>query len=142
MSKNTPPKWFNTVVFIALLWDLLGLYFFLTELNMSPEDFAQKSAAEQELLKNIPLWSTIAYALGVFGGTIGCVGLLIRKAWSMMALLISLVAVMAQMSYWLFFTTAVEVYGPSSYAMPMMVILIAYLLMRLSNNGIKKGYLT
>ena len=142
MSKNTPPKWFNTVVFIALLWNLLGLYFFLTELNMSPEDFAQKSAAEQELLKNIPLWSTIAYALGVFGGTIGCVGLLIRKAWSMMALLISLVAVMAQMSYWLFFTTAVEVYGPSSYAMPMMVILIAYLLMRLSNNGIKKGYLT
>lgn len=142
MSKNTPPKWFNTVVFIALLWNFLGLYFFLVDLNMSPEDFAQKSAAEQELLNNIPLWSTIAYALGVFGGTIGCICLLIKKAWSMMALLISLVAVMAQMSYWLFFTTAVEVYGPSSYAMPMMVILIAYLLMRLSNNGIKKGYLT
>jgi len=142
MSKNTLPKWFNAVVFIALLWNLIGLYFFLTDLNMSPDDFAQKSAAEQQLLNNIPLWSTIAYALGVFGGTIGCVGLLIRKAWSMMALLISLVAVMAQMSYWLFFTTAVEVYGPSSYAMPMMVILIAYLLMRLSNNGIKKGYLT
>lgn len=142
MSKNTLPKWFNTVVFIALLWNLLGLYFFLADLNMSPDDFAQKSAAEQELLNNIPLWSTIAYALGVFGGTIGCIGLLRKKAWSMMALLISLVAVMAQMSYWLFFTTAVEVYGPSSYAMPMMVILIAYLLMRLSNNGIKKGYLT
>ena len=108
---------------------------------MSPDDFAQKSAAEQELLNNIPLWSTIAYALGVFGGTIGCIGLLKKKAWSTIALLISLVAVMAQMSYWLFFTKAVEVYGPSSYGMPMMVILIAYLLMRLSNNGIKKGYL-
>ena len=60
----------------------------------------------------------------------------------MMALLISLVAVIAQMGYWLFFTTAVEVYGPSTYGMPMMVILIAYFLLRLSNNGIKKGYLT
>ena len=60
----------------------------------------------------------------------------------MMALLISLVAVIAQMGYSLFFTTAVEVYGTSAYGMPMMVILIAYFLLRLSNNGIKKGYLT
>lgn len=142
MSKITLPKWFNTVVFIALLWNLIGLYFFLNDLNMSPEGFAQKPAAEQELLNNIPLWSTLAYALGVFGGSIGCIGLLKKKAWSMMALLISLIAVMAQMSYWLFFTTAVEVYGPSSYGMPLMVIIIAYLLFRLSNNGIKKGYLT
>ena len=142
MSKITLPKCFNAVVFIALLWNLMGLYFFLNDLNMSPEDFAQKPAAEKELLNNIPLWSTLAYALGVFGGTIGCIGLLKKKAWSMMALLISLVALIAQMGYWLFFTTAVEVYGPSSYGLPLMVILIAYLLLRLSNNGIKKGYLT
>ena len=49
-------------------------------LNMSPEDFAQKPAAEKELFTNIPLWSTLAYALGVFGGTIGCIGLLKKKA--------------------------------------------------------------
>lgn len=60
----------------------------------------------------------------------------------MMTLLISQVTVITQMGYWLFFTTAVEVYGPSSYGMPLMVIIIAYLLFRLSNNGIKKGYLT
>lgn len=142
MSKITPPKWLNAVVLIALVWNLIGLYFLLNDLNMSPEDFAQKPAVEQELLNNIPLWSTLAYALGVFGGSIGCIGLLIKKAWSMMALLISLVAVIAQMGYWLFLTTAVEVYGPSTYSMPMMVILIAYFLLRLSNNGIKKGYLT
>ena len=142
MSKITLPKGFNTIVFIALLWNLIGLYFFFSDLNMSPEDFAQKPAAEKELLNNIPLWSTLAYVLGVFGGTIGCIGLLIKKAWSMMALLISLVAVTAQMGYWLFFTTAVEVYGPTSYGMPLIVIIIAYLLFRLANNGIKKGYLT
>ena len=55
MSKITPPKWFNAVVLIALVWNLIGLYFFLNDLNMSPEDFAQKPAAEQELLNNIPL---------------------------------------------------------------------------------------
>ena len=40
----------------------------------------------------------------------------------MMALLISLVTVITQMGYWLFFTTTVEVYGPYSYGMPLMVI--------------------
>lgn len=59
-----------------------------------------------------------------------------------MALLISLIAIIPQMGYWLFFTTAVEVNGPSSYGMSLMVIIIAYLLFQLSNNGIKKGYLT
>ena len=58
---------------------------------MSPEDFAQKPAANQELLNNIPLWSTLAYAGRVFGGSMGCIGLLKKKAWSMMALLISLI---------------------------------------------------
>jgi hypothetical protein len=49
-------------------------------LNMSLEDITQKPAAEKELLTNIPLWSTLVYALGVFGGTIGCIGLLKKKA--------------------------------------------------------------
>ncbi len=110
--------------------------------QLKPRSHCCPSPAEQALTKNTPLWSTLAFALGVFGGSIGCVGLLIRKAWSMLALLISLIAVMAQMGYWLFFTTAVEVYGTSTYAMPMLVLLIAYLLFRLSSNGIKKGYLT
>ena len=48
---------------------------------------------------------------------------------------------MAQMGYWLFFTKAVEVYGNSTYVMPLVVILVAYLLFRLSKKGIDKGYL-
>lgn len=142
MSKITLPKWFYAVVSIALLWNLMGIANFFMQINLSPEDIAALPEAEQALMNNTPLWSTIAFALGVFGGSIGCIGLLMRKAWSMMALLISLVAVIAQMSYWLFFTTAVEVYGNSTYFMPMLVIVVAYLLFRLSNEGIKKGHLS
>lgn len=142
MSRTTLPKWFKAVVALALLWNLMGIVNFFMQVNLSPEVIAALPPAEQALMNNTPLWSTIAFALGVFGGTIGCVGLLMRKAWSMLALLISLIAVMAQMSYWLFFTKAVEVYGTSTYTMPLLVILIAYLLFRLSSNGIKKGYLT
>lgn len=141
MSKINLPKWFYAVVSIALLWNLMGIVNFFMQINLSPEDISALPEAEQALMNNTPLWNTIAFALGVFGGSIGCVGLLMRKAWSMMALLVSLVAVIAQMTYWLYFTTAVAVYGNSTYVMPIIVILVAYLLFRLSNNGIKKGYL-
>jgi len=45
------------------------------------------------------------------------------------------------MGYWLFFTTAVEVNGPTTYFMPIVVILVAYLLLKLCLNGVRKGYL-
>ena len=92
-------------------------------------------------MNTTPLWSQIAFAIGVFGGSLGCIGLFIQRKWSFYPLLFSLIAVMAQMSYWLFFTKAVEVYGNSTYIMPMVVILVAYLLFRLSKKGIDKGYL-
>lgn len=141
MSKITLPKWFYAVATIALLWNLMGVINFIMQISMTPAQIAELPVAEQNLLNNTPLWSIIAFALGVFGGSIGCIGLLLRKAWSIIALAVSLFAVLAQMSYWLFFTTAVEVYGPSTYLMPTLVIIVAYLLFRLSNKGIEKGYL-
>lgn len=141
MSKITLPKWFYAVATIALFWNLMGVINFIMQISMTPAQIAELPVAEQNLLNNTPLWSIIAFALGVFGGSIGCIGLLLRKAWSIIALAVSLFAVLAQMSYWLFFTTAVEVYGPPTYLMPTLVIIVAYLLFRLSNKGIEKGYL-
>ena len=141
MSTSHPPKWFKAVVILALLWNLMGIINFFMQINLTDEAMAAYSAAELELIKSTPFWSMIAFAIGVFGGTIGCIGLLLRKRWSLSPLLFSLFAVIAQMSYWVFFTKAVEVNGSTTYIMPLVVILIAFLLVRLSRNGIDKGYL-
>ena len=44
----------------------------------------------------MPAWVTGAFAIAVFGGALGCVGLLMLKRWSTWLLLISLLAVLAQ----------------------------------------------
>lgn len=142
MAKVKLPKWFNLVVSLALIWNLLGVVNFIMQVTLSPEAIAALPSAEQDLINATPVWSILAFALGVFGGSLGCIGLLMRKSKSMQVLLVSLIAVVAQMGYWLFFTTAVEVYGPSTYGMPFVVIIIALLLFLLSRNGTKKGYLT
>ena len=92
-------------------------------------------------MNSTPLWSLVAFAIGVFGGAIGSLGLLIQKKWAFYPFLLSLVGVVAQMTYWLFFTKAVEVYGSGTYTMPVLVILVAFSLLRLAKNGIKKEYL-
>ena len=83
---------------------------------------------------------TSGFAIGAFGGTLGW-SVFYSEKMDFFPLLFSLIAVIAQMGYWLFFTKAVEVYGNTTYVMPLMVILVAFLLLRLAKNGIDKGYL-
>ena len=141
MSSHSNPKWFKPIVIIALLWNLIGVINFFIQINLSEEAIAALPEPEQALMNSTPLWSLVAFALGVFGGAIGSLGLLIQKKWAFYPLLLSLVGVVAQMTYWLFFTQAVDVYGSETYTMPVLVILVAFFLLRLAKKGIKKGYL-
>lgn len=140
-STTSPGGWFKPLVVLAILWNGMGIYNFYAQLTISAENIAKLPVPEQALMTDVPLWTTIAFAIGVFGGTLGSIGLLIQKAWAKVPLLLSFVAVFFQMGYWLFFTTAVEVYGPTTYFMPIVVILVAYLLLKLCLNGVRKGYL-
>lgn len=140
-APTSLPTWFKPLALLAILWNVMGIYNFYAQTTMSANEISQLPAAEQAIMSNIPLWTTIAFAIGVFGGTIGSLGLLLQKAWAKTPLILSLIAVFFQMSYWLFFTTAVQVYGPTTYIMPMVVILIAYLLLKLCLKGIQKGYI-
>ena len=141
MSSHSIPKWFKPIVIIALLWNLIGVINFFIQINLSEEAIAALPEPEQALMNSTPLWSLVAFALGVFGGAIGSLGLLIQKKWAFYPLLFSLVGVVAQMTYWLFFTQAVDVYGSETYTMPVLVILVAFFLLRLAKKGIKEGYL-
>ena len=141
MHSTTSPGWYKPIVILAILWNCIGIFKFYFQLTMSTDEIAQLPAGEQDLMLDIPLWTTIAFGIGVFGGTLGSLGLLMKKAWSKTPLLLSFIAVFFQMTYWLFFTKSVVVYGPTTYIMPLVVILIAYLLLKLCLNGIRKGYI-
>ena len=79
MSSHSNPKWFKPIVIIALLWNLIGVINFFIQINLSEEAIAALPEPEQALMNSTPLWSLVAFALGVFGGAIGSLGLLIQK---------------------------------------------------------------
>jgi hypothetical protein len=124
-TLSSPPKSFWIICIIALLWNISGVYSFFMEVFITPEALAALPEAQRLLYETNPVWMTVVFAIAVLDGTLGCVLLLMKKALAGPVLITSLVAVLIQMSYWIFMTNSLEVYGPTGIIMPVIVSSIA-----------------
>lgn len=79
-QSNKTPLWFWIVSGLGLIWNVYGVYQFLGTLRSTPESLqAMGMTAEQaQIYSSYPIWMTLAFAIGVFGGVAGCVALLLR----------------------------------------------------------------
>ena len=138
-NSNSPSRQFWIISGVALVWNLLGIISYLMSFSMSPEALAAMTEAERALYTDIPAWVTSAYAIAVFGGTLGCVALLMRKAWAVPVFIVSLIAILLQMGYALFMTAMLEVNGATAAVMPLLIIAIAVYLVWFSSSSRQKG---
>lgn len=113
----------------------------MMNVTLSPEALAEMPEAEQALYTNIPTWVTSAFAISVFSALLGSVLLLMRKVLSLPLFTISLIAVFAQMTYTLFMSPMIEVRGPASIVLPLLIASIAAYLVWFSSNAKQKGVL-
>ena len=89
-----------------------------------------------------PTWITIIFAIAVFSGLLGSLGLLLKKKWSKLAFIISLCAIVPQMVHNVFFTKSIDVYGiGQAVTMQIMVVVFGVFLVWFSNFAIKKNWL-
>lgn len=135
------PAWYWIVAVIFLLWNLMGVGSFFAHVFISEEALAAMPTAEQELFKSYPFWTYIVFAIAVFGGTIGSIGLLMRKKWAKLAFIISLVGIVPQMTYGIFFTNTSEVYGTTAMAMPVMIVVVGFFLVWYAESVTNRGWL-
>ena len=136
-----PPTWFWVVSVIALLWNLMGVFNYLNQAFNQEAILETLDQAQREVFEGTPAWATAAFALAVFSGALGSIGLLLRKKWARSLFIVSFVTALAQFVHWLFISNAVEAFGPSSYAMPVVIIIIGIYLIFFSKKGIEKGWL-
>lgn len=141
-STNKPSVGFWIIGVIALIWNLMGVFAYITQVNMTDEVIAALPDAERALYENVPAWVTGAFAIAVFGGALGCVLLLFRKKLASLVFIISLVGIVAQMVYSFMLSKAAEVYGPGGMVMPVMVVLIGVFLVWYSKQATAKGWLS
>ncbi len=147
MSDNSPstttvaiPSWFNIAAILALVWNLLGVMAFVSQVMMTPEMIAELPVVEQELYNAVPLWASVAFAVAVFAGALGSVALLMKKSICYPLFVASFVGAVTQMFHSFFISNSYEVYGPSGTIMPIMVLIIGLMLVFFSAKGHKNDW--
>jgi hypothetical protein len=146
MSTTTttkPNTLFWIVAIVALLWNLLGIYFWAVEYFLMTDEMKAQVPAEQiEMMNAAPVWMMWIYAVAVFCGTVASLFLLLRKRVAVPLFLISLVAILIQMGYWIFAMDAVGKLGAEAIIMPLIVIAIAIFLYFYSKGAAMRGYIS
>lgn len=140
-TMNKPATWYLIVCGIALVWNLMGVMAYVAQMTMSPEAMQALPENERMLYENTPSWATGAFALAVWGGTLGSMFLLLRRKLATPVLIISLVGIAVQMFHSFFMSKSIEVYGPGGMVMPVMIAVIAVYLVWLSKKATANGWM-
>jgi len=127
-NTNKPNTVFWVIGIVALFWNILGVGAYLGQAYMSEDTLAILSQGEQDYYNNYPAWATASFAIGVFGGFLGCIALLMRKKVSILLFTLSLLGVLGQQVYNFFLQDYVELSGVSMIG-PIAIIIVAFFLM-------------
>ena len=128
VSTTKLPVWYWVVGVIALLWNLMGLMAFVVQRMMTKEALASMPESQQKLYEATPTWVHVVFGIAVISGTLGCIGLLMRKHWALPVFVVSFITVLAQMSYVFIMSDTVSVMGASQMVLPVLVTVIAAVL--------------
>ncbi|MBT1688640.1 hypothetical protein [Dawidia soli] len=140
-TSPKPAAWFWIVSILALLWNLMGIMAYIMRVTMTPEALQALPEQERALYTNVPVWATAAFAVAVWGSTLACVLLLIRKKLAMPVFVISFIAILIQMVHSLFISNSIAVYGPGGMIMPVMILVIGLYMILFSRQATSKGWL-
>ena len=138
---DRPPAWFRAAAILALVWALIGIATYFMHVGLIGEGTSAMSEAERALAESTPIWVTAAYAIAVFSGAAGALGLVLLKRWARPLLIVSLVAVLVQEAWILLFSDAAAVHGPAVLLVPVTIVVIASLLVWLAGKGEQRGWL-
>lgn len=138
---NKPPVWFHVVAVIALLWNLLGCLAFAMDLMLSPQEVAALPETQRALYDARPVWAVAATGIAVIGGTLGCIGLLLRRKWALGLFVASLVGIVVQDIGLFVLVDGATLAGPVAVVMQAIVLVVAIALILLSRRGIALGWL-
>lgn len=134
--KEKPPVWFWIVSVIALFWNAMGVMQYLGQAYQTESWRSALTDEQYEMVTNFPSWLTAAFAIAVFSGVLGSLGLLLRKKWAYTLLLLSLIAVIIQMGYILMngHYDGIE--------MTISIIVFALFLVWFSKKAVSKGWIS
>jgi hypothetical protein len=98
MSEKTVGRvhWsFRIITLVTLIFNAMGDVNYFVQMNA--DSLASFPEVYRPIIEGRPAWATAAFAIAVFGGTLGCILLLIRKSFAFYVFTASLLGVIASM---------------------------------------------
>jgi hypothetical protein len=126
-GKPTTTFWIISAA--ALVWNLIGLIFYIGQVTMTPETLAKLTEAQQEFFIATPAWANAAFAIAVNAGAFGSLSLLLRKSWAVPLFMLSLLAIVVQYGDAFVLRDAYSVVGINGVIIPSMVFVIGIALL-------------
>jgi hypothetical protein len=124
------PTWFWLAVGLGLLWNLIGVAFYLGHVGVLSGPFATPPG-----LREMPSYALAAFAIGVWGSVLGSILMLMRNRLARPLLWIALAALIVDWG-WVFYGS-----GQGVTPMGLWVLTVALLLAILSQVAVKRGWL-
>lgn len=97
--SSKPQMWFWVLAIIFIVWNLMGIGAWSTEMAASEILLEQMNEQQQELYQSRPSWYVYVYGVAVFAGLLACIMLLFKRKAAVLLSLISLFAVIITTSF-------------------------------------------
>jgi hypothetical protein len=124
---------------VALTWNVLGAVNYVVQ--MMPDMLATYPESHRAIIEGRPAWATAAFAVAVFGGTLGSVLLLLRKSTAFFWFIGSLLGVFVTMIHTLGVAESAIDFSPAEIAtMILMPLAVAVLLVWYSKYAEGRGW--
>lgn len=140
-APPSPPRWYWIASILGLLWMLIGLMALVMDLTTDEAGLAQMSEAQRALYLARPAWIIGAYVIAIGSGLAGTIALVLRRAWAVPLLALSLVTALIQFGYVLFGMGGLETLGAASLPLPVTVIVLGALLLWMAMKARRAGWL-
>ncbi len=116
---------------LGLLWNLGGCMNYIMQTN--PDTVATMPEVYQTIIKGRPSWATAGFAIGVFGGAVGCILLILRRNVAVPVFVLSLAGIVLTVAH----ATMLAGFAPSS----AMSVLVGGALLWYASIARRKGWL-
>lgn len=139
--NDKPTTTFWIVGGAALIWNLIGLVFYIGHVTISPEALAAMPQLQQDFFAETPTWAIAAFALAANAGVLGSLFLLLRKVWAVPMFLLSLVSVIVQDVDAFVLRDGFSVVGVNGIIIPSMIVVVAIALLFYARSTKERGWL-
>jgi len=141
MTENKIHWLFWVIALLGLLWNIGGCINYI--MQTKPDFVASLPETHRAIIEGRPAWATGGFAVGVFGGVIGCLFLLLRKHLAALAFMISLIGILVTMVHTVRVAVANENFSTNEiFVMIILPIIVANFLIGVTLFAVKRNWLS